>query len=60
MIKGEIIEELKAIKKDLEYVKANMVDIDFILTPNEERLLEKSIKEFEEGKTVRLEKFKRE
>ena len=60
MIKSEIAEELEVIKKDLEYIKEHMVDMDFILTPNEEKILENSIKEFEEGKTVKLEDFKKE
>lgn len=51
----EIIKELKAIKKDLAYIKEHMIDIDSILTPEEEKILEEGIKEFKEGKAVKLE-----
>ena len=52
-----IIKELKTIKKELQYIKNHMIDVDFILFPEEEKILEESIKEFEEGKAVRLEDF---
>ena len=54
-----IIKELKTIKKELQYIKKHMIDVDFILFPEEEKTLEKSIKEFEEGKAVRLEEFEK-
>ena len=48
----EILRELKAIRKELTYIKEHMVDMDAILTPEEERILDQSIKEFEEGKAI--------
>lgn len=51
----EIMKELKAIRNDLAYIKEHMVDIDAILTPEEERILEEGIKEFKDGKAIRLE-----
>ena len=57
---GEVTRELKAIRKDLEYIKAHMVDVDMLLTPSEEKLLEQGVAEFESGKTVKLEDFERE
>lgn len=54
-----LIKELKAMRKDLAYIKEHMVDIDAILTPEEE-ILEKGIKEFEEGKTIKPEDLKRD
>lgn len=60
MMEGRIAEELAAIKKELAYIREHMVDIDSILTKDEEKILEESIKEFEEGKTIPLEKLKRE
>ncbi|MEK6950297.1 MAG: hypothetical protein AABX13_01065 [Nanoarchaeota archaeon] len=56
----QILEELKVIKLDLDYIKGHMVDIDTILTPGEEERLEESLQEFKEGKTTSLEEFKRE
>ena len=56
----ELIKELKAIRKDLAYIKEDMVDIDTILTPEEEKILEEGIKEFKEGKAINLEDLKRD
>ena len=53
----QIIEELKAIKADLEYIKGHMVDADTVLTPEEEARLEESLRDYKEGKTISLEKF---
>ncbi|MBU7045195.1 MAG: hypothetical protein HXS54_02055 [Theionarchaea archaeon] len=50
----EILKELKAIRKELTYIKEHMVDMDAILTPEEERILDQSIKEFKEGKAIKI------
>jgi len=55
----ELVEEIRAIRKDLEYIKAHMVDADSILTPEEEARLEKSLEEHRKGKTLRLEDFEK-
>ena len=48
------MKELKAIRNDLAYIKEHMIDIDDILTPEEEKILEEGIKEFKEGKSIKL------
>ena len=53
----ELVEEIRAIRKDLDYIKTHMVDVDCILTPDEDVRLEKSLEEHREGKTIRLEDF---
>lgn len=58
MIDSELIKELKSIKADLKYIKKHMVDIDFVLTVDEERMLREGIEEFERGDTVKLEDLK--
>ena len=60
MTESRIMEELKAIKKDLRYIRKHMVDADAILTPDEKRILGESLEEFEKGKTSRLEDLERE
>lgn len=55
----ELIKELKAIK-DLAYIKEHMVDIDTILTPEEEKILEEGITEFKDGKSINIEDLKRD
>lgn len=50
----ELVEETQAIRKDLDYIKAHRVDVDSILTPEEEKRLAKSLEEHRKGKTIRL------
>ncbi|MDI6639810.1 MAG: hypothetical protein QMD78_03190 [Methanocellales archaeon] len=59
-IPKEIVEELKTIREDLDYIKKHMVDVDTILTPEEEKRLEESLKGYKEGETTRLEDFEKE
>ena len=60
IVETEVIKELKIIKRDLEYIKLHMVDIDAILTPEEDKILEEGLKEFEAGKTISLADLKRD
>jgi hypothetical protein len=60
MTEREPIKKLKAIKRDLAYIKEHMVDIGVILTPKEEDILEKGIKEFKEGETIKPEDLERD
>lgn len=59
-IPKEIVEELRMIREDLEYIKKHMVDVDTVLTSEEEERLEESLKEYREGKTTSLEDFEKE
>jgi hypothetical protein len=59
-IEKKIIEELKAIRRDLDFIKEHMADIDTILTSEEEKILEEVVKEFREGKAAKLEKLESE
>ncbi len=47
-----IINELKAIRSDLGYIKENMPDKDIFLTAEEKQLLEDSYTHEREGKLV--------
>ncbi|MCK4491132.1 MAG: hypothetical protein KAU03_00810 [Candidatus Altiarchaeales archaeon] len=60
LIPKEVVKELKAIRKDLDYIKEHMVDADTILTLEEEARLEESLREHKEGKTAKLEDVKKE
>ncbi len=48
----QFAEELKAIRKDLEFIKEHMVDVDTILTQKEEWRLNEAIEEYKAGKTI--------
>lgn len=56
----EIYNELKDLKKDIKFIKKHIMDIDTIMTPEEEKIFEKSIKEDKEGKSTSLEDFEKE
>ncbi len=56
----QILQELKVIKKDLDYIKEHMIDVDIILTHEEETELEESLKELEEGKTFSFDIIKKD
>jgi len=60
IIEKEIWEELKVIRRELGYIKEHMVDVDTVLTPEEERILDESLREFEEGVATKLEDFEKE
>jgi hypothetical protein len=59
-VENRIWEELKAIREELEYIKAHMVDVDTILTLDDEAFLEEALKEFEAGKVTKLDEFEHE
>lgn len=53
-----VYEELKALRGAVEAMKEEIEDM--FLTPEEELLVEKAIKEHREGKTITLEELKKE
>ncbi|PKP58930.1 MAG: hypothetical protein CVT89_01980 [Candidatus Altiarchaeales archaeon HGW-Altiarchaeales-2] len=60
LVTEEITTVLMAIRNDLEYIKAHMVDADTILTPDEEINLEESLEEHNKRNTILLEDFEKE
>ena len=54
MANGQIMQELKEIKIDLDFIKEHMIDVDTILTPEEEIELNESLEELEKGETFSL------
>ena len=50
-----ILEKLEKIEKNVEDIRAHMVDVDTILTTEERRLLDQSIVDEKMGKFTRLE-----
>ncbi len=56
----QILEELKTMKVDLEFIKKHMFDPDTIMTTEESKRFEQSMKEFKEGKTISLKDLKKE
>jgi hypothetical protein len=52
--------ELHKIWEELNFIKKHMVDVDTILTKEEEILLEKAREEFRAGTTMPLEQLEKE
>lgn len=55
----QLTAELKAIRHDVEYIKEHMVDADSILTSEEQTRLDESITAHREGRSVKLQDFRR-
>ena len=56
----QILNELRTIKIDIEFIKQNVVDVDSVLTSGEEERLNESLEEFERGKTISIVEFEKE
>ncbi len=57
---SKILNELKEIRVDINFIKNNMIDVDCVLTDEEKNELEEARKEFEGGETTSLEDFEKE
>lgn len=55
-----IYDEIKSLKEDVVFIKKHMFDPDAIMTSEESRIFEQSLKELKEGKTTPLSKLKKE
>ncbi|MCK4614137.1 MAG: hypothetical protein KAU14_04970 [Thermoplasmata archaeon] len=49
-----ILRKLEKIESDLDYIRGHMVDIDIVLTKEEEKELEESLREYRKGTTYGL------
>lgn len=56
----KIYETLIELKREVDFIKDHMVDVDTILTPEENLELDESLKELEERKTFSLEDIKKD
>lgn len=56
----KIYDELKVLKKDVTFIKKHMFDPDRIMTKEESKRFEESMKEFKEGKSTPLSEVKKE
>ena len=55
----QILDELKVIKIELDYIKKNMIDKDMLLTNSERKLLKESYKNEKEGKLIYNEEMRK-
>lgn len=54
----QVLQKLERIEEEIKDIKEHMVDVDTILTEEEKRLLDESIKHEKEEKLVSLEDIK--
>jgi len=57
---GKMYREILAIRKEVQTIKNHMVEIDVIMTPEEEAQLEETLELHKKGKTKRFEDLKKE
>ena len=57
---GEIVNELRAIRNDLDFIKGHMVDVDSIMTEDDYLSLNEYRTEKNTGKLTSYEELKRE
>jgi hypothetical protein len=50
----KVLQELKSIKEDVEYIKEHMVNVDTILTDDDLESIHDAERDLKEGKTKRL------
>ena len=55
-----VYQEILALKREVNFIKDHMVDVDLILTPEENSELDESLKELKKGKTFSLEDIKKD
>ena len=56
----KMYKEILALRKEVQLIKNHMVEIDIIMTPEEESQLEETLQLHKKGKTKRFEDFKKE
>ena len=52
--------EILALRREVQLIKNHMVDIDTIMTTEEEEKFERAMKDYKDGKTISLEDLKKE
>lgn len=58
MEQHNIVSRLDRIEKTLKFIQENMIDVDVILTEEEKRMLDESVKNEKSGKLVSLEEIR--
>jgi O6-methylguanine-DNA--protein-cysteine methyltransferase len=52
--------ELVALRKEVQFIKNRMIDIELVMTSEDEELLGEALEEHKKGKTKRYEDLKKE
>ena len=57
---NKVYNELRSMKKEINYIKEHMIDVDMFLTIEEEALLDEALEEHKKGKTISLANLRKE
>ena len=52
--------ELLALRREIQFIKNRMIDIDLIMTPDEEVILDEALEAHQKGKTKKYEDLRKE
>jgi len=55
-----ISQELKEIRKELKFIKEHMIDVDMIVTPEEETEIREAMDEYQAGKSIAFDELEKE
>ena len=56
----KVYREILALRKEVQFIKNRMIDVELVMAPEEEFLLDEAIEEHKKGKTKRYEDLKKE
>lgn len=56
----KMYKEILALRKEVQFIKNRMVDIDLVMTSEEEVVLGEALEEHRKGKTKKVEELKKE
>ncbi|MEK6928958.1 MAG: hypothetical protein AABW65_03320 [Nanoarchaeota archaeon] len=56
----KLYRELLALRREVQFIKNRMIEIEIVMSPKEEVLLEEALEEHRKGKTKRTEDFRKE
>ena len=57
---NKVYNELRSMKKEINYIKEHMIEVDMFLTIEEEALLDEALEEHKKGKTISLANLRKE
>jgi hypothetical protein len=54
----QVFDELQSLKKDVNFIKKHMIDVDMILTEDDKKSMKEAEEEYAKGETTSLEDIK--
>ncbi len=57
---GDVLEELKALRKDISFIKKHMFDPDCVLTADDKMCVAEAREDYRKGETIPIEELEKE